>query len=221
MGIEESFSNAKSRNIHIICVDPGITNLGLVSMKITGHRRMHFCWAERVDITEWGCGGTLCRLQHKATSADWIAHLMQRYTVAFGKADVVLIERQPPGGFRDIEQLIFNHTREKARLVMPQSMHAFFHMQGLDYEQRKIHLVRVCSRVFAADGVNKGHDEMERTLLRLSDRAHDVADAVCIGIQFASSKEVENMFMEKPLMLPCPEHVGNWMAGFSCTRTNV
>lgn len=172
--------------LRVVAVDPGIHNLGICALRVTGFDAVQLDYAAREDITLFGCGGGRCRLSHTATMADWVDHLLQRHAAAFAAADVVLIERQPPHGFRCCEQLIFRAFRHKARLVAPASLHAHFGVRGLDYDARKRRMVQIATRRFA------GSPAAERALA--ADRAHDVADAMLMAARFAGSEEVRERF---------------------------
>lgn len=154
----------------LLAVDVGIVNLayavlddaevrtfGVVDLTMLRHRR----------VPRWECG--LC---HGNSLSDRVAHFVQEHRPLFDDADVVLIEQQPPGGHQAVEQLLYAAFREKAHLVSPTAMHAFYGIRDLDYDGRK---AAVEDRVIA-----RLPPELKRALEAL-ERRHDVCDAVCLA----------------------------------------
>jgi hypothetical protein len=84
----------------------------------------------------------------------------------FDSADKILIERQPPGGFQNIEILLHYMFRDKVILVSPVSMHVHFGMRHLDYDQRKERTVSIAEKYIDGDIPYE--------------RKHDIADALCM-----------------------------------------
>ena len=76
-----------------------------------------------------------CKLHHDNCTADWITHMVQEYPKPFYNSDIILIERQPPQGHKDVEQIIALLFRDKIKLISPNSMHAYFGIGHLDYDQ--------------------------------------------------------------------------------------
>lgn len=156
----------------IVAVDVGIVNLGLVQIRAKAPGQYELLLAERVDIREFRCGAG-CSLHHARMAADWVSHLLAEYRQAMESADVVLVERQPPGGHRDVEQLIVAALRSKVRLVHPRSVHSFLGLRGFDYAERKVASVNRARKLFANAG--------PVALALRCERAHDVADAAVMA----------------------------------------
>ena len=152
----------------IVAVDVGIVNLGLVHVRAKAPGRYELLLADRVNICEFRCGPG-CPLHHERIAADWVSHFLAEYRSTMESADVVLVERQPPGGHRDVEQLIASALRSKVRLVHPRSVHSFIGMRGLDYDERKAASVERARKLFATAGPVASALRQGRT--------HDVADA--------------------------------------------
>ena len=132
--------------------------------------------ASCTNISIFPCDHSTCKLQHTATMADWVAHFIQANAAAFASADVVLIERQPPGGLRCCEQLIFEHFRAKAKLLQPRSMHSFFNMGCMNYEERKKHSVYLASVHYPTSPILQA--ALDRS------RAHDITDAMLMAVYY-------------------------------------
>jgi hypothetical protein len=128
--------------MNIVSIDIGLKNLGMVEFWWDEHPR-HFPelikW-HKVDLTMLPHKRVefhACDIPHTNEMADLVAHFMQEYHPIFEKADVILLERQPPGGLLEIQSLLLFKYRRKAHLVSPNSVHAHFTMNHLDYEGRK------------------------------------------------------------------------------------
>ena len=170
----------------LLCVDVGLVNLGVALVEATGGDDLVCHLAECVDVTDFGCGPG-CPLRHEAVPVDWVDHFLGRFEDALARADKVLIERQPPGGFRCVEQLLYRACREKAVLVQPRSFQAHFGVGGLAYEDRKRLLVHTAKRLY--------RDSEVATAALEAERAHDVADALLFGSYYAAQPEVRRALL--------------------------
>jgi hypothetical protein len=101
-----------------------------------------------------------CQLQHSSHPVDLMLHVFQEHGEVFDKADLVLIERQPPTGLVHIESLVYMRYRSKALLVSPNSVHKHFGMSA-DYEERKRQVDEMAGPYIANDytrGLWRTHD---------------------------------------------------------------
>ena len=140
----------------LLGIDVGYRNLAMVLVDYT-EGKIEREFSERIDITEYRCTHQ-CDLGHTSHVVDYIDHVFQNYKNVFDLADKVVIERQPPGGLVAVEALVYSKFRNKAVLVSPNSMHLFFQINHLDYDNRKLEVVKL------ADVKGRG-------------RLHDIADA--------------------------------------------
>lgn len=85
-------------------------------------------------------------------------------------ADKILIERQPPSGFTNIEILLHYMFKDKVILISPVSMHTHFGMRHLNYDQRKERTITIANKYL----------ETEIPF----ERKHDIADALCMIVYF-------------------------------------
>jgi len=157
----------------ILGVDVGYRNLGLCTLRFdeeTGETAI--ANRARRDITEYACGDPACPLGHTIHVADCVAHLL--LDPVFHEADVVCIERQPPGGLCAVEALIYSSLRSKAILISPNAMHRHFQINHLDYEERKLAVLKISE----ITGIG---------------RLHDIADAYCLA-KFYSDKILKPKF---------------------------
>jgi hypothetical protein len=166
--------------VRVVAIDVGLQNLALAECEVTDYNEVELLWAGLDDITDFQCSGTGCLLPHEPIEADWVAHLHRRHAERFARADVVLVERQPPQGFRGVEQLLVFLERSKARLVQPRTLHAAFGVGGMSYELRKEALVRETRRRFAAQPLALEALEVARN--------HDLADAMMMAVWYSMSK---------------------------------
>ena len=145
-------------------IDIGYKNLGLVQ----ADHNMNVSFMKKIDISrlphkrmEW-CD---CKIPHTNEVADLVAHFVQEYQDVLLACDVLLMERQPPGGLTNVETLLLFMFRDKVKLVSPNAMHAHFGMNHLDYEQRKERTVEIASKYVTLPDIT---------------RKHDIADALCM-----------------------------------------
>ena len=106
---------------------------------------------------------------------DTIPLFVEDHQSIFDGADRILIERQPPGGFQNIEILLHYMFKDKVTLISPVSMHVHFGMRHLNYEERKERTVVISEKYM-------GEIPYERK--------HDIADALCMIIFYNFRTEV-------------------------------
>jgi Holliday junction resolvasome RuvABC endonuclease subunit len=111
-----------------------------------------------------------CTLHHTGMAVDRVAHVTQERSALFAAAEVIIVERQPPGGLRDVEQVLVAMFRDKAVVMAPQTMHAFIGSSGLPYAERKE----------VAIAFAEGHVPHLRTTF--PSKTDDAADAVCLAL---------------------------------------
>ena len=155
----------------IIGIDIGYYNLGFVKVRVE-ESVPTVLKAKKIDITQYThdriprCD---CKLRHSREMADVVLHFIQEYRDHLDEADMILVERQPPGGFGAIETLIVASFREKVEIISPNAMHKHFGIGHLDYEHRKKKTEEIAGQYLE-------HVDTYRQLLR----KHDVADAMCM-----------------------------------------
>jgi hypothetical protein len=195
--VDESYSQFTEDDFSkcsILCIDIGVHHLGLAAL-ICDHNTWKFdkiIGVDLINITEYihpdGVSIKDCPLEHSRTFTDWMEHVFVYYECVFTRVEKILIERQPPGGFVAVEQLIFSKYRDKCELIAPNSVHKFFHIGGYDYEGRKEKVVEIARKYMELPLVRAEFESFERK--------HDMADAICFGI-FWLSKKHEFYLMEE------------------------
>jgi hypothetical protein len=163
----------------VLCIDIGITHLGM--SVIVADKEYNFkkvAGIDMIDITDFkhidGVTFGNCHLHHSKNFTDWLEHIFIYYSNAFNYADKILIERQPPQGLVAVEQLIFSRYRHKSELIHPSSMHKFFGIGHLLYEERKQEVEKICLKYL----------ELPHVICEFFgfERRHDIADSVCFGL---------------------------------------
>lgn len=170
----------------ILSIDIGVVHLGLsISIVDLNFNLKEIIWVKLVDITKFhhrdGVTRKTCDLHHDKTMSDWLDHVFLCYEEFFEQCDYILLERQPPMGFVVVEQLIFSRYRDKAVLISPNSMHKYFNIRILDYDQRKVAVEKICEKYIDDKyGVKEDYFKYERK--------HDMADSVCIMLYWINKK---------------------------------
>lgn len=103
--------------------------------------------------------------------ADLVPLFVEDYQFIFDAAEKILIERQPPGGFTNIQTLLHYMFKERVILVSPVSLHTHFGMRDLDYDGRKLRTESIASKYITWD-IPEG------------ERRHDISDALCMILFF-------------------------------------
>lgn len=171
----------------IFAIDIGIVNMGVAYIHSLSPDNFKCLYAARVDITEFKCNSN-CKFRHDAVMVDWISHFLVNHQNYIDNANVVLIERQPPMGHKCTEQLIYQAVREKAVLIHPRSLHAFFNMSRLTYEDRKKCIVSRAKHIF------KDSSCRIKAVLN-QNRVHDIADAMMMAVYYVKQHQVRHRIL--------------------------
>ena len=121
------------------------------------------------------CSDADCKLKHALCISDYMAHLFKLYHDFFEKADIILIERQPPQGFIAVQELILFTYRDKSILVSPNSMHKHFSMSKVQK------LRKMFTEKFSKERLQSFPDYAN------NERKHDMGDAYCILVYYLSN----------------------------------
>jgi hypothetical protein len=155
----------------ILGIDIGYHNLALVLAECS-KTDIDIIYAKKVSLEDY-------KYINSNDIVDLVPLMIEQHKYLFDKADQIVIERQPPGGFTNIECLINYIYRNKSILVSPNAMHAFFGFGHLDYENRKHYTEKIAFPYL----------EDNEYYMKL-DRKHDIADAVCM-ILFQNHKNTQ------------------------------
>ena len=166
-------------------IDIGYKNLGLIQTD----ENLNVIFMKKIDISRLQHNRVRCcdcAIPHTSEVADLVAHFVQEYHDILNNCDVILMERQPPGGLTSIETLLLFLFRDKAKLISPNSVHAHFGINHLDYDQRKERSVAIATKYITLPDIA---------------RKHDIADAFCM-ILFQTQREQVKFKIPKLKSLP-------------------
>lgn len=159
----------------VTSIDVGLINLGIVSAYVSTKTfrisKIRHC--ELVNLTSLPkyCKREKCPFnkgKHNTVS-HYLWHLFKKQKRLFDTSDVILVERQPSVGFTNVEQVIQFKYPEKVVLIHPRSMHKFFEIGQLDYEERKSATTKIAWKFLSN---TKGFGKYARK--------HDMSDALCM-----------------------------------------
>lgn len=153
----------------VLAIDIGYHNMGLV-MAECENARVEVTWMKKVSLEDY-------KYIHTNDIVDLVPLMVAEHRSWFDDAEYILIERQPPGGFQNIEVLLHYMFRDKVTLVNPVSLHAHFGIRELTYEQRKERTTSIAEKYIKGGEVPY-------------ERKHDIGDAVCMIVYFNFRKSV-------------------------------
>jgi len=143
----------------ILAIDIGYHNMGLVLAECGKGPKVEVEFMKKVSLEDY-------KYIYSNDFVDLIPLFVDDHKYIFEAADTILIERQPPGGFTNIEILLHYMFKDKVVLVSPVSMHTHFGMRHLNYEERKERTISIANKYLNEDIPY--------------DRKHDIADALCM-----------------------------------------
>ena len=187
-------------NKFILSIDIGITNLGFVYSQIcfddnfsgskyknlllnsdykfnkeTMKNNVRIIHCNRIDITKVQhrvVSRNCCKLLHENCIPDYLDHFIQEHQILFDKSDVILLERQPPVGITNVQDLLFKQFRNKVKMISPNTVHKYFGLSG-DYLLRKQESEKI-SKPFLCDFKN----------FKDNIRKHDISDALLMILYY-------------------------------------
>jgi len=172
----------------VLSIDIGIVNLGYTLVEIE-NRELRVIECNRVDITQVQHNRVArcnCNLYHENCIPDYLDHFIQENQELFDGADKILIERQPPVGITNVQDLIFTRFRNKVQLISPNSVHKHFKMTRNDYDLRKQESVDI-TRSYLKEFYN----------FETNERQHDISDALLLVLYHFEKSHVEKSHVEK------------------------
>jgi len=163
--------------MNILSIDIGMINLALVYVNVNSDYTIkEVVFNKLVNLVDLNYHKDLEDIYKTNETSDRIRNLILHYNDFFTNADKILIERQPPMGFKCIEQVIFFMYRQKTVLISPNAMHSFFQIGHLDYDGRKDKTEKIASEFLSYSSY---YNNLERK--------HDLADSMCMIIFYLNS----------------------------------
>jgi hypothetical protein len=138
---------------------------------------------DRIDITECKhikVHRSECKLEHESCIPDYLDHFIQENSFIFENAEIIILERQPPVGITNVQDLIFTRFRNKVKLISPNTIHKFFKMTRSEYEIRKIESEKITS-IYLETFKNFTNNC----------RRHDISDAMLMIIYYFKTRVVK------------------------------
>lgn len=176
-------NNEKNESQTILSIDIGIQHLGIsVSIVSSSYELIEVIWIDLIDITQFKCDRSSCKLYHTRTFSDWIDHFIEKNLYFFENSDIILLEKQPPQGLVVVEQLIFSKYREKSKIISPRKMHTYLNISTFDYDTRKEYSIKIAEKYLG--------DSMKEQL-KTYERKHDISDTICILLYYLYIKNDE------------------------------
>jgi hypothetical protein len=179
----------------VLSIDVGIINLGYVYAEISFSNNItinkyyldenfliQVIDCNRVNITNMKhtvmkfCD---CKLHHDYCIPDYLDHFIQEHSEMFDTSELIIIERQPPMGVTNVQDLLFTKYRNKVVLINPGSVHKYFTMSR-DYSKRKMESEKIASKYLCS--FSNFYNNI---------RKHDIADAMLMLIYYYSTKNKE------------------------------
>ena len=185
----------------ILSIDVGIINLGYVFAEIHSvyikyknlSLKTHYNQENDFDINVIECNKIditnirhssvkqcECKLHHDRCIPDYLDHFIQEHVHLFESADIIIIERQPPVGITNVQDLLFKLFRNKVLLISPNSVHKYFKLSK-DYDIRKIESEDIAKK-YLLDFSNFNNNT----------RKHDISDAMLMIIYYYKLNKIKN-----------------------------
>jgi len=143
----------------ILAIDIGYHNMGMVLANSKAGPKIEVECVKKASLADY-------KYVYSNDIVDLIPLFVEDHRDLFDAAEKILIERQPPGGFTNVEILLHYMFKDKVTLVSPVSMHVHFGMRHLNYDQRKERTVSIAEKYIDGDIPYE--------------RKHDIADALCM-----------------------------------------
>lgn len=147
----------------ILSIDIGYHNMGLVLAECGNGPKIEIEYVKKVNLEDY-------KYIYSNDIVDLVPLFVDEHKEIFDRAERILIERQPPAGFTNIEVLLHYMFKGKVVLISPVSMHTHFGMRHLNYDERKERTVRLAEKFTDIDIPYE--------------RKHDIADAVCMLLYY-------------------------------------
>jgi len=120
-----------------------------------------------------------CKLHHDYCIPDYLDHFIQEHSEMFDTSELIIIERQPPMGVTNVQDLLFTKYRNKVVLLNPGRIIKYF-MMSRDYSKRKMESEKIASKYLCS--FSNFYNNI---------RKHDIADAMLMLIYYYSTKNKE------------------------------
>jgi len=148
----------------VLAIDIGFHNMGLVLAECGNGPVIEIEYMKKVSLEDY-------KYIYSNDFVDLVPLFVDDHREVFDKAERILIERQPPQGFTNIEILLHYMFKDKVLLISPLTIHAHFGMGHLNYEERKERVLVKMGKYIDLDTIPY-------------ERKHDIADAYCMLLYY-------------------------------------
>ena len=165
--------------MYFVSIDIGIIHMAIVCAEVNEDYtvdKIEYCSLDDITVP---CKTKNCRFNHGKNLTDRMIHYFEKYKNHFERADKILVEQQPIMGFVSIQELFRFKFQDKVKTIHPRSMHCYFGIQKLNYEERKKKTIEI-----AWERLSQFKNFMFEV------RKNDMADALCL-LEFYLSKEMK------------------------------
>lgn len=162
--------------MNLISIDIGYTNMAIVHIK-TECKKLDVINLYKIDLHEFNETQV-----HKS-----MLKFIEAYKDLFKNVDLIIIERQPPQGLTNIQDILAYEYSDKVILICPRSMHKHFYISKLDYESRKKFTTKIADKYLK-----------DNETYKLLDRKHDIADAFCLALYYNQTCKSISLVKEIP-----------------------
>lgn len=173
---------------NIVSVDIGYSNMALVQLD-TDFINFSVNNIYKVNLKNF------CENQVHLAMIKFI----DKYSFVFDKANIILVERQPPQGLTNIQDILAFNYSQKVKLICPRSIHKYFMISKFDYDLRKKYTVNITNEHL------KDYKDYTK-----EERKHDIADAFCQALYYIQTN--------KPIIKTrLPDNLENFFDSFKYT----
>jgi len=147
---------------NLVSIDVGYSNMAIVELN-TDFKNFTVNSVHKINLSNFN------EREVYLTMIKFISE----YKELFSSADLILIERQPPQGLTNIQDILAYNFSSKVKLICPRSMHKHFLISKLDYDTRKERTIKITSKYLKNFLVFENES-----------RKHDIADAFCLALYY-------------------------------------
>lgn len=176
---------------NLLSVDIGYQNMALVEV-LTDFITFKVESVHKINLKEFNE-----TLVHKS-----MIKFIKEYNELFEKADIILIERQPPLGLTNIQDILAFKYSNKVKLICPRSIHKHFMLSSSNYDLRKKQTESIADKHI-----------IDNNVYNTNDRKHDMADAFCQALYYIEKNKV---ILNK--MYDIPSNLNNFFDSFKFKR---
>lgn len=161
----------------IVSIDIGVHHFAYVLTQVNSNtfEITKVLKIDLINITKLRCRN--CVYGNQKTHSHYVHHFIENHKVMLKRADLILIERQPPCGFNSVEQLLQSRFVEKVELISPNAMHKYFDINTITRDERKEQTDRIATPYLS---------HIPRYIAL--ERKHDVSDAFCMTLFYCNKK---------------------------------